>query len=118
LPVDLTRKAVYLYDKGVDASGKLGFKYKGREVSLRAIAEESELRLTAFFGSQDKLVQSESGQVMSKILGSRYRQVNHANAAHVSYVCFPSQWNKASPMAFQPNPVDVLVEEYGANALT
>ncbi|MGC4118342.1 MAG: hypothetical protein QM765_28070 [Myxococcales bacterium] len=114
VPVDLVRLAVHLYDKGVSEAngGDLGITYKGKPVKLANIATESKLRVTGFYAGLDKLVQEESGHVFAKILGTRYRQVTHPTAAHVSYVCFPAQWNPAFPKAFLPNPVDVILEEY------
>ncbi len=114
IPVELVRIAVHLYDRGVSEAdgGDLGFEYKGRPVKLADLAAESKLRVTAFYAGQDKLVQEESGHVLGKILGPRYRQLTHPTAAHVSYVCFPAMWNPAHPKAFTPNPVDVILEEY------
>lgn len=112
LPVDLVRRASWLYDKGVGEDGYLGFHYRGRPVSLQAIAKESKLRVTAFFAGQDPLVQGEAGHVLKKILGDRYRQITHPTAAHVSYICFPAQWDEANPRAFLPNPIDVLLEDW------
>lgn len=112
LPVDLVRRASYLYDKGVADDGYLGFEYRGERVSLKAIAEQSSLRVTAFFAGLDPLVQGESGHVLKRLLGDRYQQITHPTAAHVSYICFPAQWNPAFPGAFLPNPIDVLLADY------
>lgn len=114
IPVDLVRRAVHLYDQGVseEDGGGLGFEYRGRPVTLRGLAEESQLRLTGFFAGQDKLVQEESGFVLAKIFGPRYRHVVHPTAAHVSYACFPAQWDPKHPKAFLPNPIDVILDEY------
>ncbi|MBI5549146.1 MAG: hypothetical protein HY901_35115 [Deltaproteobacteria bacterium] len=112
IPVELVRAAIHAYDRGVGDDGMLGISYKGRPVTLRSIAEESQLRLTAFYAGQDKLVQEETGHVLMKLLGPRYRQLTHPTAAHVTYVCFPAQWDKAHPKAFLPNPIDVILEDY------
>ncbi|HEY3447028.1 MAG TPA: hypothetical protein VGK67_11720 [Myxococcales bacterium] len=114
IPVELVRLALHLYDKGASEAdgGDLGFTYKGKPVKLANIAQNSQLRMTAFFAGLDKLVQEESGHVLAKLLGPRYRQLTHPTAAHVSYVCFPALWNPAHPKAFLPNPVDVILEDY------
>jgi len=114
LPVDLVRKAMHLYDKGVGADGLLGAKYRGRDIGIADLARESSLRVVSFFGGQDKLVQEESGAVLKSHLGPRYRAIVHPAAGHVSYICFPSQWSSASPKAFAPNPIDVLLAESAA----
>ncbi len=112
LPVDLARRASYLYDKGVGADGYLGFEHRGKRVTLTSILTDSSLRVTAFFAGLDPLVQPESGHVLKKILGDRYQQISHPTAAHVSYICFPAQWDTANPGAFLPNPIDVLLADY------
>jgi hypothetical protein len=113
LPVDLVRRASWLYDKGVGENGELGFEYQGEPVTLKTIADKSSIRLTAFFAGLDPLVQGESGHVLKKFLGDRYQQITHPTAAHVSYICFPMQWNAALPGAFLPNPLDVLIADWG-----
>jgi hypothetical protein len=114
IPVEQVRLAFRLYDKGVSEAdgGYLGFGYRGTPVRIAAIAEQSRLRVTSIFGGQDKLVPEECGLVLGRLLGSRYRQITHPTAAHVSYVCFPAQWDRAHPHAFLPNPVDVILEDY------
>lgn len=114
LPIDLVRKAVHLYDKGVGADGRLGFDFEGRPVSLRDVVDQTGLRVVAFYGGQDKLVEEESGHVLKKLFGRRYTHVHHPSAGHVSYVCFPAQWGATHPRPFLPNPVDVLLEAYAA----
>jgi hypothetical protein len=111
IPADLVAKAVRLYDRGVSEDGALGFSYRGREVSLAAIAQQTNLKVLAFFGGLDKLVPMEAGRILGKLLGERYRAVLHPNAVHVGYACFPSQWQKDNPNAFVPNPIDAIIEE-------
>ncbi len=111
MPVDLVRKALRLYDRGVSEDGGLGFEYKGRPVTLRALATDSTLRVLAVYAGQDKLVAGDTARVLAKILGARFRQVTHPTAGHVSYVCSPGQWDPRHPKAFLPNPVDAILEE-------
>lgn len=112
LPVDLVRKASWLYDRGVADDGYLGFEYRGRPVTLRSIEKDSTMRVTGIFAGLDPLVQGESGHVLKRILGDRYQQITNPTAAHVSYICFPAQWDKAHPAAFLPNPIDVALADY------
>lgn len=112
MPVALVRQAMHLHERGVDADGHLGFSYRGRPVGLRALATESRIRVCAFFGGRDKLVPPEAGRPLKVFLGDRYREVFHPNAAHVGYVCRPDQWRTGGPDAFDPNPLDVILEEY------
>jgi hypothetical protein len=43
------------------------------------------------------------------IFGDRYRHVVHPLAGHISYVMSPGQWLTSHPMAFKPNPIDLIL---------
>jgi hypothetical protein len=58
-------------------------------------------------------VQEESGHVLRTLFGPRYTHVIHQHAAHVSYICNAGIWSAGHPKTLTPNPIDVMVEQYG-----
>lgn len=114
IPVDLVRQAVAIYDKGIGPDGDTHCDYRGQRINLHAIAKETTIRLTGIYGAQDKVVQEDTAHVLKQILGERYRHVVNHNAAHVSYICIPTQWQPGHEASFTPNPVDLILEQYAA----
>ena len=97
-----------VFKKGVSANGDLPWSSAGSTLSLRDVARRTSLRVAGIFGGRDVVVPDRTAYVLKTLLGDRYRHVVHPNAAHVSYIFMPAQWDRSSPWRFDPSPLDVI----------
>ena len=111
IPEGIGRYMSALFTRGVDGRGNLPWSHGGEPLSLRAVAAHTDLRVYGFFGGRDPVVPDASGHVLHRVFGDRYRHVVHPDAGHVSYVLSPEMWDAAASRRFDPNPIDLLLED-------
>ena len=110
IPVDLSRYATAMFTKGITSKGEIPFSYRGRALSLADFVARTSIPVTGFYGGTDPMIPDRTGYPMMKLLRDRYRHIVHPNAGHISYVFSKKQWDPGHPNAFDPNPVDVILE--------
>ncbi len=111
IPLDIVRFTTALFKQGIAPDGVLPYPIQGRDVSLSAIATDTNMRLIGCYGGKDPIAPHETAHVLASLLGERYTHVVHPQAGHISYVLSPNQWRPDSKRALTPNPLDLLLQE-------
>jgi hypothetical protein len=113
IPVDLVRYANAMFSQGLGRKGELPVTYRGRELSLADFAKETTLPVFGFYGGTDPVILDRTGYPFVGLLGKRYHHVVHPYAGHISYIFSPELWDPEGRKAFDPHPIDLLVEAAG-----
>lgn len=116
MPVDLSRFATGLWLDGVEDDLRIPYVYKGRQLNLRTILDETKINVVGCYGGQDMVVPNQTAKPLIEGMGDRYTHVVHPEAGHISYVLSPEVWSKDHPKALDPNPIDLILEHYTQNA--
>lgn len=110
IPNELLRLFATLWNDGLDEELSLPCRYRGEQLTLRTIRDKTDIALVGLYGGEDRLIPQETGAILQRIFGDRYRHVVHEGAGHVSYIVVPALWDSRLPHAFRPNPIDAALE--------
>ncbi len=109
IPLAQAQLSARLWTQGLDERLLLPLTYRGRPLSLHAIAQQTEIPLVGFYGGKDLVVPEQTAHVLRAALGQRYTHVVHPQAGHISYVLSPELWDPQTPGAFDPNPLQLVL---------
>jgi len=110
MPADVTGFTTRLWVDGIDESLELPYRYRGSQLSLRTIVEQTGIQLAGFYGGKDLVVPESTARILQRTMGQRYTHVVHPRAGHISYVMSPKIWSADHPAALEPNPIDLVLE--------
>jgi len=112
IPVDVARFMLDLWLKGVGDDGVLPAAQDLEPLNLGVIHNQTNIRLAGFYGGQDRTVPESTAKPMKAVFGDRYTHVFHPSVAHIAYAVASEMFDKGSPWAIHPNPIDVVLELY------
>lgn len=105
IPADIARFTTGLFTAGLGRDGELGWRGPdGEELTLRTVAEQTDLRIYGFYGGKDLVVPDSTAHPLFDLFGDRYTHVVHRRAGHISYVLSPRSWRSGPPKGLSPNP--------------
>ena len=105
MPLDLANFASRLWSQGI-VDGKIPATYKGKQLSLDTIRDQTKIRMVGFYGGRDELVPDATAKPLKKAMGSRYRHVVDPEAGHIAFVMSSAPWR------VEQNPATVICQEY------
>ena len=112
IPVGIARYTTPLFVDGIAPDGTLPWKGPdGQALSLRTLAEQTDLRIFGFYGGQDVVVPDSTGHCLMSHFGDRYTHIVHPHAGHISYILSPGAWGPSHKRRLAPNPVDLLLAD-------
>jgi len=112
IPLDLAKFYTRLYKQGIKEDGSLPWKIKDTTLNLNTIIEKTTIKVIGFYGKNDRLVPSNTANILKKILDYRYQHIVHENAGHISYILTPESWIKNHPKSLNPNPIELIKKEF------
>lgn len=105
MPLELANFASRLWSEGI-VNGKIPASYKGKQLSLETIRDQTKIRMVGFYGGRDELVPDATAKPLRKAMGDRYRHVVDPEAGHIAFVMSSAPWRA------EQNPATVICQEY------
>jgi len=101
-----------LFAQGVSEAGVLPYEYKGRILNLNDL-KKTGVKVLAFLGDKDHLVDCHTADVLYDILGKRQAEVVvHEKTGHVAYIFNPNRWDRDDPRAFKPDIFETIFRNF------
>ena len=105
-----------LFTLGVSKAGVLPYEHKGQVINLNDL-KKTGIKVLAFLGDKDHLVDFRTADVLLDILGSKQCEiVVHEKTGHVAYIFNPNRWQKDDPRAFKPDILETIFRHLPAES--
>ncbi|MDX9719908.1 MAG: hypothetical protein RBU37_04110 [Myxococcota bacterium] len=118
VPLEIARFSARQFKEGVGEDGTLPASYRGEPLSLRALAERTDIEVFSFYGGEDRLVPQETAWPLQSLLGERYHHVVHQGLGHVGYILSPRVWQAGERKSLSPNPIELVLASKAAREET
>lgn len=104
-----------LFTLGVSKAGVLPYEHKGQVINLNDL-KKTGIKVLAFLGDKDHLVDFRTADVLRDILGKQCEIVVHEKTGHVAYIFNPNRWQKDDPRAFKPDILETIFRHLPAES--